>query len=244
MPAVAKFVEGPLAFGYVGMMDDMEGADGLCHFIGKYVGQSYGIMNIRKMMRNNKGMTWLDMMTLNQFTNMISVLANHNDQWTRELWIKELEDDEERYKYKNFDDLEDGPDKFKYTPTKSKFSASRGKKREFGVAIWSDEGKIFERDLKLVWGNAFHDKDFRNWIGAAWEDWVIANKWCQYWRKKESKAGPCRNIDAVDDEGEMDLELMLEGDDDFQICRPGVFEDNKDDDMESVLYGSSLLESF
>ena len=44
-----------------------------------------------------------------------------------------------------------------------------GKKRSFGVPIWSEEGKTLEKGLQLTWGAAFRDKDVRDWMSVGWE---------------------------------------------------------------------------
>ena len=86
-PNIAKLIEGPSAVGYMRRLGDLGNGEDLCHLIGIYVAKSYGVTNIRKQLNENKGMTWLDIMTLNQFTNMITILSNHKDQWTQEQII-------------------------------------------------------------------------------------------------------------------------------------------------------------
>ena len=60
--------------------------------------------------------------TLNQFTNMITILSNHENQWKQEQKIARLDDEDERYKYDNYEDL-DEPEKRVYAPKKSKYSS-------------------------------------------------------------------------------------------------------------------------
>ena len=46
-----------------------------------------------------------------------------------------LEDEDEKFKYENYEELEEGPERSRYTPKKSKYSAGGGKKRSFGVPV-------------------------------------------------------------------------------------------------------------
>jgi len=58
-------------------------------------------------MRYDKGKTWLDIMTLNQLVTMITILANHDVQWTQNEYVKRMEDKAERAKYENYNGLLD-----------------------------------------------------------------------------------------------------------------------------------------
>jgi len=42
--------------------------------------------------------------------------------------IARLEDEDERFKYENYEELEEGAERSRYTPKKSKYSAGGGRK--------------------------------------------------------------------------------------------------------------------
>ena len=119
-------------------------------------------------MRDNKGKTWLDIMTLNQLVTMITILANHDAQCTQNEYVERMEDEEERAKYENYNGLLDTGDNSKYAPAKKRFTDGKGVKRKFGMGVWNDEGKMLQKELIIMWGQAFHNQVFRGWIGLSW----------------------------------------------------------------------------
>ena len=137
-------------------------------FLGHYVAKCHDIRKIVKQMKEKKGSSWLDIMTLNEFVKMITIVANHEDVWNKEEWITRLEDEEEKYEY--YKEIDDESERLKYTPKKSKFTVGRGGKRKFGVSLWNQEGKDLELSLLRVWRDAFRKKDVRDWISQAWEN--------------------------------------------------------------------------
>ena len=192
-----------------------------------------------------EGSSWLDIMTLNEFVKMITIVANHEDVWNQEEWIARLEDEEEKEKYEYYKEIDDESERLKYTPKKSKFTVGRGGKRKFGVSLWNQEGKDLELSLLRVWRDAFRKKDVRDWISQAWEKWVVDKKFCRHWKKKTVKEICEDDIEESDDNDETGVELILEGDDGFESCMAGMRGDNNDNgEGESFVNGGSLFESF
>ena len=76
--------------------------------------------------------------------------------------IARREDEDERFKYENYKLLEEGPERNRYTPKKSKYSVGEGKKRTFGVLVWDEEGKSLEIQLNSIWGAVFRDTNVRD----------------------------------------------------------------------------------
>ena len=78
----------------------------------------------------------------------------------------------------------------------------------------------------------------------------MANNFCSHWRKKKNvnrSAGENGSEkDTLGGDEIPEMELILEGDDEFECCRAGVWEETHENDYEeeSVMYGGSLLESF
>ena len=116
------------------------------------------------------------------------------------------------------------------------------------MPVWNEEGKTLEKELTSIWGAAFRDKGVRDWMSVVWEKWVVDNKFCRHWRKKKNKGSTGMNggeEDTLEEQNDLGIELILEGDDEFENCRAGVWKEvDEQHDTESVMYGSSLLESF
>ena len=198
-------------------------------------------------MHDNKGKTWLDIMTLNQLVTMITILANHDAQWTQNEFIERMEDETEKAKYENYNDIIDPREKSKYAPAKKRFTDGKGMKRKFGMGIWNDEGKTLQKELSVIWGQAFCNKLFRGWIGLAWEKWVIDNKFCRHWKLKKGSQNVEVDMDDEIEQGndQVGTELLLEGDEGFEMCRVGEWNrSDEEDEEQSVFIGSSLEESF
>jgi len=81
---------------------------------------------------------------------MITILSNHEDQWKQEQMTARLEDEDEKFKYENYEELEEGPERNRSTPKKSKYSVGEGTKRTFGVPVWNEEGKTLEIQLNSI----------------------------------------------------------------------------------------------
>jgi len=180
------------------------------------------VKKITRELKDHKGKTFLDIMTLNQFTTKVSILANQEDPWAQEGKIERIPDKDERDKYKNYANLQSAADRSKYAPKSTRFSNGKGVKREFGVSIWNEEGKKFCSTINEVWREAFRDKKVQSWISVAWEMWVIDNDFCRHWKNKKGNkrgGGHIDDEDEKDEEDEVGIELLLEGDEGFDDCR-------------------------
>ena len=110
----------------------------------------------------------------------------------------------------------------------------KGVKRKFGMGVWNDEGKTLQKELSVIWGQAFCNKLFRGWIGLAWEKWVIDNKFCRHWKlKKGSKhVGVDMEDEDEQDDNQVGFEMLLEGDEGFNACRVGEWNRNDEEEEE------------
>jgi hypothetical protein len=169
-PDTNKLAEGPAAFGCLDItdMDDPQDmaltATPLFDFIGNYVGKTYGINGINKWLKENKGLSFLDKMTVDDLVNCITMVKNHEDSWERGVVRSRLNDPIEEEKYENYKDLDNPQEREKYAPKPPMFSAGRGIKREFGAVMWNDEGKAFYEKTKETWSEAFGDRNTWLWL--------------------------------------------------------------------------------
>ncbi len=153
-PNTTKLAEGPSAFGCLDITgnDDPQDmaltATPLFDFIGNYVGKTYGINSINKWLKENKGLSFLDKMTVDDLVHCITMVKNHENSWERGIMISRLNDPIEEEKYENYQDIDDPQEREKYSPIAPMFSAGRGIKRQFGAVMWDDEGKAFYEKTK------------------------------------------------------------------------------------------------
>ena len=141
-PDTKRLCHGPAAFG---LTDDPEkspaDANDMYNFIGKYVARSEGVKRIAKSLKKNKG--WTDvknMMTVDQVTYAICSVDNHAPVWERDVVMRELDNEEEGMKYKNYSYMRP-EEQEKYAPKETRHTSGKNIKEEYGVAVRSKEGK-------------------------------------------------------------------------------------------------------
>ena len=100
-PDTERIAQGPTAFGYTeGCDSGHDEADPLFHFIAKYLGSVIGVTKIGRTLKENKGMTLLDMVTSALFSYGVTTLENHQSKWRQDEEVSRLECAVERGKYK------------------------------------------------------------------------------------------------------------------------------------------------
>ena len=73
-----------------------------CHVVAKYTVCLYGKRQITKWLSNNKGCTYLDMITMSDFAYIASLLKNNFEYWPEQYNIKKMSKDEQKqYKEEN-----------------------------------------------------------------------------------------------------------------------------------------------
>ena len=77
----------------------------------------------------------------------VVLVVNHEEGWERDM-LKARSADDEKEKYKNYQDIVDEEERAKYAPRPSRYSSGDGVKREFGKEIWNEEGHRVFQDVK------------------------------------------------------------------------------------------------
>ena len=150
----------------------------MCAFISNYVSRLYGVNAIRTWLKEHKGKTFLDMMTVSDVAYVISLLKNSWCVWDQDLLVKS-ESDMEQEKYCNRKTLEDPEDRRKYEQEYPMFSDGRGLKRTFCGVMWNDEGMQYLAETTQTWGN--DRSDIQEWtlLYEAWDNYVLNNSSCE-----------------------------------------------------------------
>ena len=131
IPDTTKLIEGPIAF-RISMIDvnleedvDKKGIEELCHFIGMYVGGTYGVQKITKWLKDNKGKSFLDLMTVDDVAWCVVLVVNHEKGWERDI-LKARSAEDEKEKYKNYQEIINEEERAKYAPMPSRYSSGDG----------------------------------------------------------------------------------------------------------------------
>ena len=132
-----------------------------------------------------------------------------------------MEDKEEKAKYKNHKNLLCPQEWLKYAPKKPKYSAGVGVKRRFGDCIWSKSGEERFEQAKVMWRSTVDDERKWDWLLMGWEKYASKNGLFCHFKLRESLSGQ-ENIGSSNEEeggGQEEVELVLEGDDDYEVGR-------------------------
>ena len=211
-------VEGPTAFRMsmvnVNSRDEHEdqGIEDLCHFIGYYVGNTYGVRAINTWTRENKGKTFLDKMTVDDVTYCVALLQNHEQVWEQDA-EKARSDETKKLKYKNYMQIVNEEERAKYAPRNPRFSAGAGVKQEFGKEIWNEDGRELYREIRRNWSRDMSDKNTWLWLEDIWNGWVKTSGFCRHWKLKD-----CGSAEDEDERAECEDEtglMLLPGDEGF-----------------------------
>ena len=128
---------GLTAFEYkAGVRGGHKRAEALFCFLGRYLGNVFGVMNVCKALNENKEMTLVYMITSDLYVHIATTLENHEEKWGHQLTAAGELNKEERSKYKNYKDLSP-EDQLIYAPKESRSTTGKGMKRESGEFIWS-----------------------------------------------------------------------------------------------------------
>ena len=77
---------------------------------------------------------------MDQVTFAICSIDNHAPVWESDVVMRELDNEEERMKYKNYSDLKP-EEQEKYAPKETRYTSGKKIKKEYGVCVTSKEGK-------------------------------------------------------------------------------------------------------
>ena len=108
------------------------------HFIAHYVVAAFGYIKMMTLLKNNKGYSVWDFITIDDLVNSIYIVKNQEDAWSRAYEIN-IMDRQEQQKYAAYKTLDTAEERKKYAPLKPKFKR-KTTKREFGKSMVSKEG--------------------------------------------------------------------------------------------------------
>ena len=118
------------------------------HFIAHYVVAAFGYIKMMTLLKNNKGCTVWDFLTVDDLVNSIYIVKNQEDAWSRAYEIN-IMDRKEQQKYASYKTLDTKDERKKYAPLKTKFKR-KTTKQEFGKSMVSKEGQFFIKKQKRI----------------------------------------------------------------------------------------------
>jgi len=190
---------GPEAFGYIhqadpqeteGTLDNMEVAsrkrDDLYYLLSRFVSKIDGVMAIKEFCKNNKGKTYLDLVTYSDIAYFAAVLKNLEETWDYE-YRRDIAVGEELGKFNDPQKIQDEDERKNYTEPKPRFTGAVKKKRELFRMMWNREGETYYRAVYDVWEKAMADECVVAWIEEGWDEWVGQHGVGGHWRRNKAR---------------------------------------------------------
>ena len=98
----------------------------LHHFIAHYVVAAFGYIKMMTLLKNNKGCSVWDFITIDDLVNSIYIVKNQEDAWSRAYEINTM-DRQEQQKYATYKTLDTKEERKKYAPIKQKYKRTTTK---------------------------------------------------------------------------------------------------------------------
>ena len=180
-----------------------------------------GKVRVEKELRECKGKSRLHMIRPVTYAHAVTLVEDHQDKWHQDKLVSIMEDKEEKAKYKNHRNIQCPQERLKYAPKKPKYSAGVGVKRRFGDCIWSKSEHERFTQAEEMWRSTVRDKRKWDWLLEGWEKYASKNGLFCHFKLRESLSDQ-ENIGSSNEEeggGQEEVELVLEGDDDYEVGR-------------------------
>ena len=143
-----------------------------CHVVAKYTVCLYGKRQITKWLSNNKGCTYLDMITMSDFAYIASLLKNNFEYWPEQYNIKKMSKDEQK-QYKEENQLK-----------KPKFTDRAGQSRALYSCGWSEEGLNFYYETLDKWKHVARRKESWEELEMFWQMYTEETGFDNQWKKR------------------------------------------------------------
>ena len=128
-------------------------------FLAKYVRKTHSDSEIKRQLKSNEGMSFVDLITPSDIAFVISVIKN-----ARHVWDQTIR------KIGLGEPLGDGESEA--TKVQPIFTKGTGKKKEQGRSLWSDEGMKYFKCAEKVWKKVYKDKTMMVDLYRGFDKWL------------------------------------------------------------------------
>jgi hypothetical protein len=126
-------------------------------FFAKCVRKAHSDSTIKSELRNNEGLSFVDIISPSNIAFAISVIKNGWDVWDQKIRMKEL------------GAAVHSKQEVKVRPL---FTEGTGKKKEQGKSLWSDEGMKYFKRAEKSWRKVYKNKEMMRGIYGGFETWL------------------------------------------------------------------------
>ena len=229
-------------------------AEGLIRFIGVYVSKLYGDKAIKAWMKNNKGKTFLDMITMSDVAYCVALVENSHEVWEEELEAKKEiaklpSDEQEKFRKKGKLSKVDKKRFLKREPKDTKFTSRKGTTRVYLSHGWNRAGVcLFNQTWATFKGVASNQETWEK-MQILWEEYAEESGFGKEWRIQTMSPEDGNECDEEDEEEELPSDrFALPGDEEFcKDCEYGnnnsnIYSEEKDDEEKAVKSKDELEE--
>ena len=123
-------------------------------FVAKYVSKLYSDSYITNRLQRNPGTTFFQLITPSDISYILSLVKNGKDMWDQD------------------DRMAANPHSNPEKKLRPLFTSGRGKKREYGTSLWTDEGMEFYYTGEKNWKHVYNTKALFTKLIHGWEKWI------------------------------------------------------------------------
>jgi hypothetical protein len=129
----------------------------LCGFFARYVRKVHSDSAIKNELRNNEGLSFVNIISPSNIAFVISVIKNGPNVWDQTIRMREL------------GAAVHGKLEGKLRPM---FTEGTGKKKEQGKSLWSDEGMKYFKHVGKKWREVYKKEEMMKGIYGGFETWL------------------------------------------------------------------------
>ncbi len=126
-------------------------------FFARYVRKVHSDSAIKSELRNNEGLSFVDIISPSDIAFVISVIKNGWDVWDQKIRMNELGAAVHVKREVNVRPL---------------FTEGTGKKKEQGKSLWSDEGMKYFKHVENTWRKVYKNDEMMRGIYGGFETWL------------------------------------------------------------------------
>ena len=187
-------------------------------FITEIAVKLVGKRALKKWMRDNKGKSALDMITMSDVAYCLTLIENNKEKWDQAYMISTLSPEEQK-KWKDNKTLS-ADERTSYTKKEPLFTSRRGNKSSYKKSGLNEDGVAFYRKHFEAWKTLARDSTSWDMLQEGWSEFNSDTGWSEQWVANEISGEERRREEEELMEVDADA-FALPGDESFENDRAG-----------------------
>ena len=167
-------------------------------FVTMIVSKLLGVRSIKKWMRNNKGKSVLDMITMSDIAYTLTLIENNREKWNQIYDISRMTP-EEQEKWKKAGKLPK-EQRAHYVRKEPRFTSKKGNKASYKLPGMNDEGKKYYEKQWKAWKALATDKTSWDMLQEGWNEYNAAVGWAEQWIEQGDSGLATVSVDEEEEE--------------------------------------------